>query len=377
MPRVLHVYRTYFPDPAGGIQEAIKQICHSTAELGVQSSVFCLSPNPHPALIAQDPPVWRERSWMAPASCDIGGVNSFRQFARLAGEHDLIHYHFPWPFADVMHFAARIRTKSVMTYHSDIVKQSVLNRFYAPLMWKMLMSMDKIVATSPNYAASSHVLSNKRISSRVTVVPLGIRDICHDIPPLTEPGPDRDPYFLFVGALRYYKGLPTLLQAAKSVSARIVIAGEGACGPELRQMAKELDCSNVEFAGYITDEEKLRLIQGCTAFVMPSDQRSEAFGVALIEAAMLGRPMISTELQTGTSFINKHRETGFVIPPRQPAALADAMNALLHNSELARNFGANARQHYKAFFSESALGAAYNSLYREVLTASPSRAGNL
>jgi rhamnosyl/mannosyltransferase len=368
MVRVLHVYRTYFPDPAGGVQEAIRQICLSTAQFDVTNSVFCLSPNSHVSHTMQDPPVWRERSWMAPASCDIGGINALRQFTHLAHDHDLIHYHFPWPFADLMHFAARIRAKAVMTYHSDIVKQSILGRLYAPLMWKMLTSMDKIVATSPNYASSSKILSDPRVSSRVQIIPLGISDVGDNLQSSRHASIENDPYFLFVGALRYYKGIPTLLHAAKSVSARVVIAGEGACGAELRQLAARLGCSNVEFKGYVTDEEKFRLIQGCRAFVMPSDQRSEAFGVALIEAAMLGRPMITTELYTGTSFINKNMETGLVVPPRQPVALANAMNTLLHNSELASNFGANARVHYKNLFTESALGAAYNSLYRQVLT---------
>jgi rhamnosyl/mannosyltransferase len=315
----------------------------------------------------QNQPIWRARSWMAPASCDIGDVNALRQFTQLARDHDIIHYHFPWPFADVMHFATRVRAKTVMTYHSDIVKQSVLSRVYMPFMWKMLASMDQIVATSPEYAASSRILSDGRIGSRLRVIPLGIQDIFPNdvLPP--QPAEDKDPYFLFVGALRYYKGLPTLLKAAKDVSARIIIAGEGACGHALRRMAREMECSNVEFKGQVTDEEKFRLLKDCKAFVLPSDQRSEAFGVALIEAAMFGRPMISTQLQTGTSFANKHMMTGFVVPPREPSALSNAMNTILKDKDLSRKFGANARIHYKNLLSEIPLGHSYNTLYKEIL----------
>lgn len=368
MTRVLHVYKTYFPDPPGGVQEAIRQICLSTARAGVRSSIFCLSPNPHPQLLADDVPVWRERSWMAPASCDIGGINALRQFRRLARDHDVVHYHFPWPFADIMHLAAQTRGKSVMTYHSDIVKQSVLSRFYSPVMWKMLASMDKIVATSPAYAASSKILTDSRIVPRLRIIPLGMQDIFSDNAPPPQPSDESDPYFLFIGALRYYKGLPILLKAAKSVSARILVAGEGNQGTALRRMAQELGCSNVEFLGRITDEEKFRLLGGCRAFVMPSDERSEAFGVALIEAAMYGRPMISTEIHTGTSYVNLHMNTGFVVPPKNPPALAKAMNALLQEPELARSFGVKARDRYRALFSGASLGTAYSSLYEEILT---------
>jgi rhamnosyl/mannosyltransferase len=287
---------------------------------------------------------------------------------RLAHDHDVIHYHFPWPFADIMHLALQTRSKSVMTYHSDIVKQSVLSRFYSPVMWRMLVSMDKIVATSPAYAASSKILTDRRIIPRLCVIPLGIQDIFSGNAPPPQPSDESDPYFLFIGALRYYKGLPFLLKAAKSVSARILVAGEGNQGAALRRMAQELGCSNVEFLGNVTDEKKFRLLKGCRAFVMPSDERSEAFGVALIEAAMYGRPMISTEIRTGTSYINSHMSTGFVVPPKNSAALANAMNALLQNPELARSFGVKARDRYRVLFSGASLGSAYSDLYEEILS---------
>ena len=90
--RVLHVYRTYFPDPPGGLQEAIRQICLATGPFGVQSTVFTLSPQPDPAEIQRpEARVVRCRSWAAPASCDLGGPATFRRFAELAAQADLIH----------------------------------------------------------------------------------------------------------------------------------------------------------------------------------------------------------------------------------------------------------------------------------------------
>ena len=83
---------------------------------------------------------------------------------------------------------------------------------------------------------------------------------------------------------------------------------------------------------------------------------------------MCGRPMISTEIRTGTSYINLHMNTGFVVPPQDPAALANAMNTLLQEPELARRFGVNARDRYTALFSGASLGTAYSSLYEEILT---------
>lgn len=362
--RVLHVYRTYFPDPEGGLQEAIRQICRSVRPLGIESNIFCLSPQPVPQRLEIDDTVtWRSRSFAAPASCDLGGPDAWRLFSRLCAEHDVIHYHFPWPFADLLHLTVRPAARAVMTYHSDIVRQATLARLYAPLMRRMTDSMEAIVATSPSYAASSPFLSDARVKKRVRIIPLGIEDLRLHYPQ-PEPLPDAEPYFLFVGVLRYYKGLTTLIEAAKRVKARIVIAGEGPEGPALKQLARETGSDTVTFAGRVSEAEKYRLLAGCRAFVLPSHQRSEAFGMVLVEAASYARPLISCEIGTGTSYVNADGETGFVVPPGDPDALAGAMNRLLEDDALANRFGAAARQRYEKLFSAKALGSAYAALYR-------------
>jgi rhamnosyl/mannosyltransferase len=134
-------------------------------------------------------------------------------------------------------------------------------------------------------------------------------------------------------------------------------------------MAQELGASNVLFAGQVTDEEKVALIKRCRAMVLPSHLRSEAFGMVLVEAAMLGRPMVSCEIGTGTSYVNLDGETGFVVPPEDPDALAEALGILLVDNSLATRLGLGARTRYERMFSGPALGRAYSDLYREVTNA--------
>ena len=88
--------------------------------------------------------------------------------------------------------------------------------------------------------------------------------------------------------------------------------------------------------------------------------------MVLVEAAMLGRPMITCEIGTGTSWINRHQQTGLVVPPADSTALADAMRQLLGNEERARALGYGARERYDRYFSGRALGDAYYSLYQEI-----------
>lgn len=374
--KVLHVYRTYFPDPPGGLQEAIRQICISTQAYGVENTVFTLSPKPWPRVVDRpETKVVRCRSWAAPASCDLGALDAVQTFRQLAAQADVIHYLFPWPYADVLRLLAP-KKPSVLTYISDIVRQRWLGVIYAPLMWHTLRSMDAIVSNAPAYAAGSPALSDPSIEARVRQIPLGIDESSYAVAPdeavFAKLGINpAEPFVLFVGVLRYYKGLHVLLNACRHVAGRVVVAGAGPEASALERQASELGLKNVVFAGQVTDSEKMALLKACRCLVLPSHLRSEAYGMVLVEASMMGKPMVTCEIGTGTSFVNQHEETGFVVAPESPEALACAVNALLGDGALAEEFGRSARRRYEALFSGPALGKAYAQLYQDVLKNRP------
>jgi len=91
--------------------------------------------------------------------------------------------------------------------------------------------------------------------------------------------------------------------------------------------------------------------------------------MVLVEAAMLGRPMVSCEIGTGTSYVNLDGQSGFVIKPESPQALAEALQRLLSDSELVTRLGHGARARYERMFSGPALGKAYSLLYRDIARA--------
>jgi glycosyltransferase involved in cell wall biosynthesis len=373
--RVLHVYRTYFPDQPGGLQEAIRQICLSTSTLGIESKVFTLSPQPTPQKInALEAEVVRCRSWAAPASCDLGGLDAVMQFRALSNWADVIHYHFPWPFADILRLFGPRNKPSVMTYHSDIVRQRCLGKVYGPLMRKTLQGMSAVVATSPAYAATSQVLTQHVHAKNLKTIPLGILNYASDVTDdranentLAHLNLGDRPFVLALGVLRYYKGLHTLVEAASKINGMVVIAGSGPKEPALKSQATRLAATNIVFAGQVSEIEKVALLRQCRALVLSSHVRSEAFGMVLVEAAMFGKPMVCCEVGSGTSFVNKHGKTGFVVPPESPHDLAMACNNLLNDKVAAVSMGAAARARYEHLFSGPALGRAYADLYREVV----------
>lgn len=269
---------------------------------------------------------------------------------------------------DLVHFVSRVAKPSVVTYHSDIVRQRLMLPLYWPLMHLFLRSVDAIAGTSPNYLDSSRVLRGYR--DKTCAIPIGLQESLYPKPNATAIHALHERFgkrfFLFVGVLRYYKGLHYLLEALAGSELPLVIVGAGPIEAAIRADAVRLGLSNVHFIGQVTEQEKVDLFSACYAVVFPSHLRSEAFGISLLEGAMFGKPMICSEIGTGTSYINQHEVTGIVVPPANAQALRRAMNRLWDNPEEAAHFGEAARRRFVQVFSAQVMGAAYSALYSKV-----------
>ncbi|MBJ8823309.1 glycosyltransferase family 4 protein [Citrobacter europaeus] len=368
MLKVLHFYKTYYPDTFGGIEQVIYQLSESGSKYGVESTVLSLSSRGN----IDDKRIGVQRVFYSKTSFEVAStpfsLSCIKKFKELARQADIIHYHYPFPFMDMLHFLCRVNKPTVVSYHSDIVKQKFFSRLYSPLMNRFLSSVDCIVAASPNYAKTSPVL--QRFESKVKIIPYGLDE--QSYPKVNEEklkywqGRFGDKFFLFVGAFRYYKGLHTLLEAVHGTTFPVVIVGGGGIENEIRAKAKALNLSNVHFVGSLPDEDKATLLQLCYAIVFPSHLRSEAFGITLLEGAMYGKPLISCEIGTGTSFINLDGYSGFVIPPNNHLRLREVMHELYSNSELANLYGANAYARFKELFTSEKMSYDYNDVYNSI-----------
>ena len=369
MIKVLHFFKTYYPETMGGIEQVIFQIAEGGLQHGYKSQVLYLSERG----AARNEPIAHHLTHRSKLDLHVAStgfsLSALRDFAELAREADIVHYHFPWPYMDLVHFASRIRKPSVVSYHSDIVKQKTLLKLYQPLMNRFLSSVDCIVASSPNYLESSPVLT--RFKDKVRVVPYGLDRATYPVPGAEKLAFWRaelgEHFFLFVGALRYYKGLDYLLEAARITGLPVVILGGGHLEEQLKTQAAEAGLANVHFLGLLPDEDKAALLTLCYAFVFPSHLRSESFGISLLEGAMYGKPMISCEIGSGTTYINIAGETGLVVPPRDSVALAQAMTTLWNEPATAAEMGQAARQRFEEVFSADLMAQSYADIYRSLL----------
>ena len=366
--RVLHVYKSSYRQSHGGIENALRQMIHSSNALGIQNTMLFIgeaAPGDSGKADTRALPcapsfVWDSLSFSR---------TMFERFKSMVNDHDIVHYHFPFPQQDIMHLWVKPRIPSVLTYHSDILRQRFLYTLYQPLLKRFLSHVDVIVATSGNYMASSRVL--QRFKNKVCIIPLGLdQQFYPEAGTIAlkswESRVGRE-FFLFIGVMRYYKGLDILLGAASKTDQRFVIAGTGPLQARLQSKTRRLGLQNVTFAGAVSETDKAALLHLCRAVVFPSHLRSEAFGLTLVEGAMFGRPLISCDIGTGTSFINQHNHTGLVVKGGDPDALLGAVELLACNPDLAETYGQNARKRYLALFTARMQAEKYARLYGRLL----------
>jgi rhamnosyl/mannosyltransferase len=365
--KILHIYKDYYP-VIGGMENHIRMLAEAQVRQGYEVTVLVT----HPSLRTKVEEINGVLVIKAGRLATLASTPLSISLPLLLRHQypDIAHLHFPYPLGELSQLFFGQAPHVVITYQSDIVRQKGLLRFYRPLLWRILHRADRIIATSPTYIESSLYLSQLRY--KCTVIPLGIEieRFLHASPSEVQQIKNTygSPLILFVGRLRYYKGLQYLIRAMAEIPCTLLIIGRGPMEAELRHLTGSLNLSKkVFFLGEVRDENLTAYYHSSDIFVLPASERSEAFGTVQIEAMASGVPVVCTELGTGTSFVNVHGETGLVVPPRDPGALARAILTLIQDEQLRREMGKNARQRAFQEFSLQTMVDRITSLYREVM----------
>jgi rhamnosyl/mannosyltransferase len=229
--------------------------------------------------------------------------------------------------------------------------------------------VDRIVVSSPNYYQASSILP--QFKDKITIIPYGI-DLSHFAPSLGDEkrgqvGETRELELLFVGRLVRYKGIEYLISALASASGRLTVIGTGYLDTKLKAQVQELGLEDrVRFLGFVSDAELAECYAAADVIVLPSTDRGESFGYVLVEAMACHTAAVSTEIGSGTSFVNVHHETGFVVPPCDAHALAEAIGELNRDRALLSQFKLAARQRVEELFDVRTMLERTEVLYREL-----------
>jgi glycosyltransferase involved in cell wall biosynthesis len=363
---VLHVGK-FYPPHMGGIESHLEDLCGELRK-SLDLRVVVASDNRSAIQETLDGvPVVRVPTWLTLASTPLcpAMLQSIRGY-----RGDILHLHWPNPMAILAYLASGYRGALVVTYHSDMVRQKFLGPLFEPFLHAALRRSAAIITTSPNYLRTSRVLA--RHQERCHVIPLGIPIESFDrfdpraAAAILQQHGDR--LIVSVGRLVYYKGFEYLIRAMTGVQGKLLIVGEGPLRDKLGSLASELGVAEkVVFLGKIDHAHLVACYHAAQVFVMASIARSEAFGIAQIEAMAAGLPVVNTNLDSGVPFVSLHQQTGLTVPPADADALAAAINQLLENAELRATLGRAARLRAAQEFSLESMASRTLSLYERIV----------
>jgi len=375
--RVTLVNKYYYPH-LGGIEYHMRDLAGGLRGCGVDVRVLVANEGRDDATDTVDGVCVRRlpRSF-AYASTPVAPAmpGAIRELATGRDASDIIHLHTPYPWGEVAWLMARPKVPTVLTYHSDIVRQRVLGAAYRPVLERVLDRVDLIIASSPNMVEHSELLAPR--ADKCRVIPFGIHvERFADTPERLARARElraahRRPIVLFVGRLVYYKGVEVLVRAMEHVDADVVFIGRGPLESQLREKAVARGISDrVTFLGPQPADELSAWFVAADVFCLPSVARSEAFGLVQIEAHAAGTPVVSTDLTTGVPFANLDGVTGLTVPVGDAGALADALNTLLADDVLRARLGKQARERAVSDFTVGRMARDTLAVYDEAVAGS-------
>ena len=358
--KILHIGK-YYPPVAGGMERFLADLVKAQRAGG--DDVAVLVHGDHRVGASGDPP-WLMRCpvWFRLIFAPISPAFPF-WLARAIREHrpGVIHIHMPNPSAlwALLLPAAR-RVPWVVHWHSD-VEQSKFSRalriaypHYRIFERAVLERAEAIIATSRRYLESSVPL--RAWLPKCHVIPLGV-----DPGRLPEIAPGAGDALwggpglrvLAVGRLTYYKGFDTLVRAlAQHGDKRLIVVGEGEERSLLeRTLAEEGHPSGVRLAGEVDDATLNTLLASCDVLCLPSRERTEAFGLVLVEAMRYAKPLVVGDVPgSGMAWVARQGRNAVLVPPENPGAWAQAIDALAAHPEQRQVMGRLGRERYEREF---------------------------
>ena len=371
--RILHINKAYFPD-VGGVETVCRQYVNVSATCFDDIWVLTLSERWGLG--------WHEENvngvkvrrckWVFRVGGHKFSLTFLWQLLLNAKSFSVIHGHDPFPLATLALLFINVKCL-VMTYHSDIVRQGILKVPVDYLRLRVLNKASQITVTSKRLLDKSDVLTKldcKRISVlhlyldhpekySTLIAPETVSDLVSWV------GTEKRPVLLMLGRMNYYKGLDVVLKAlrynrAKSIAnvCKILIAGANT-DRMARKLSDKLRCSFSEdvirIDRALSEDEKVYLLQNCSAFLFPSNKPTEAFGIVQLEAMAAGAPVINFDLPSGVPLVSLDQVTGFTFPVDDFVSIARVIANEKNQIQKLKDLKASIPLHLKRHFSRELI----------------------
>lgn len=380
--KILQTNKLYYP-VTGGIERVVQQLAEGLSDRTSTTVLVCRKKGKTIREEVNGVPVLRCKTLINVSSLPIS-LSYLHCFRKEAKKNDIVHIHMPFPLGDLACLLSGYKGKVVLWWHSDVVRQERMMVLYRPLMNWLLRRADAIVVATEGHINGSKYLTP--YADKCKIIPYGVdARIKQKADTFLEQKTEekleqtkRPVRFLFVGRLVYYKGVRNLLEAwyrlvsqEPQLKERMVldIVGSGPLEEALHKYVADKGLQHqVFFHTHVSDEQLMEFYKNCDVFVLPSQQRSEAFGLVQIEAMAFGKPVINTNLPSGVPYVSQNGVTGLTVEPSDPEELAQALKKLTIDDECRTRMGQAARQRVESEYTmENMLEKTY-ALYENLMS---------
>jgi len=309
---------------------------------------------------------------------------------------DIVHLHYPFfGGAEIVRLLKLLKGKKmklVITYHMDVIGGIFMKPFFKFhtkfIMPAIISAADKVIVTSLDYAQNSNIkeLVQKNPAKFVELPPSV--DLERFIPSKKEKEllfkygihPEFDRIMLFVGALdkaHYFKGIEFLINSFNVLDysgsqgavyrVKLLIVGEGNLKNKYKdQVAKAGLQEKIIFSDPVSDLDLPKYYNLADVVVLPSIDRSEAFGITLIEAMACAKPVVASNLPGVRSVID-NGIIGYIFEVKQEGDLANWVNKLFADKELREKMGQAGREKVEKLYNQDILILKLEKLYSELI----------
>lgn len=309
-------------------------------------------------------------------------------FGRLLLDFDIIHLHYPYfggaemIWLNYSKFKKR-KIKIVLHYHMDVVGEGLLKAIFTThtkviLPWIVAIA-DKVIFTSLDYGQNSNLARFVgKNHDKFIEVPNGVDTL--NFKPTTKDQSLLEKYniepdtriVVFVGGLdkaHYFKGIEYLIEAMSRLKEadynwRLIIVGDGDLRQHYVDFSGQLNIDyKTIFAGYVPNEDLPKYYNLADVVVLPSVDKSEAFGLALVEGMACGKAVVASNL-AGVRSVVEDGVNGFLTEPKNADDLASKINYLLTNPAVASGFGFRGREKAEQQYDWKIIGKQLEKIYK-------------
>jgi glycosyltransferase involved in cell wall biosynthesis len=369
--RVLQVYRDYFPDVPGGIERHVWEVAQGLADRTEMHLLASARRSRAREFEDGGVTVHLEAEHGRPVGVPVapGFVRVIRK-----GRFDVVHLHAPNPTGESAFLRSPKSAAGVMTYHADLDRGAGFFRVYEKLLRAVTRRCRFIIASSERLISGSRFLSRayEEDPDRLIVIPFGIDTHRFTSAPTArslelKESWGRGPHVLFLGRLRYYKGVPVLIRALQDIDAKLIVVGDGLERHRIEEMGSGLLGERFVYVPGVDEETLPDVYRAADLFCLPSISHAEAFGISTLEAMASGLPVITTDVGTATSVVNLHGVTGLVVPANDERALAEEIERILGDASLRSEFGSAARARAEAEYNKAVMLGRIEEVYRKAV----------